>query len=222
MAISRSDFLARIRDAVAAGNRAGVGTDIPRRGTIGYQGAGTDPVACFIRELETAGGKPHVADGLEALCACLTGILQGMPGTSILFESPAFLDGDVLAAHLRSLGKQITCIDELPATESRDSFFAADFGVSGVEWLIAETGSIVMATRPGRPRSTSLLPPVHVAIAARTQIMADLFDLFDGSPALPSCLTLITGPSKTGDIELRLVTGVHGPGEVHVVICSWA
>jgi L-lactate dehydrogenase complex protein LldG len=67
---------------------------------------------------------------------------------------------------------------------------------------------------------------VHIAIADRSQLLPDLFDLFDlFSPVAnlskstpPSCLTLITGPSKTGDIELKLVTGVHGPGEIHVIL----
>ena len=62
-----------------------------------------------------------------------------------------------------------------------------------------------------------------MAIAERKQLVADLFDLVpssdrDQSTTLPSCITLITGPSKTGDIEMRLVTGVHGPGEIHVIL----
>ena len=66
----------------------------------------------------------------------------------------------------------------------------------------------------------SLLPPVHIAVADRSQLLPDLFDLFRQLPPeeMPSCVSLITGPSKTGDIELRLVTGVHGPGEIHVVL----
>ena len=110
--------------------------------------------------------------------------------------------------------------------ESARRSFAADVGISNVHRLIAETGTVVMATEPNEPRSVSLLPPVHIAVAERSQLLPDLFDLFDlFSPSRPanlppSCLTLITGPSKTGDIELQLVTGVHGPGEVHVIVCG--
>jgi L-lactate dehydrogenase complex protein LldG len=68
------------------------------------------------------------------------------------------------------------------------------------------------------------LPPVHIAVAECGQLLPDLFDLFepgDGQPPVPpSCLSIITGPSKTGDIELRLVTGVHGPGELHVILAQ--
>ena len=68
--------------------------------------------------------------------------------------------------------------------------------------------------------SASLLPPVHIAVADVDQLLPDLFDLFGrlSRQELPACVSLITGPSKTGDIELKLVTGVHGPGEVHVVL----
>jgi L-lactate dehydrogenase complex protein LldG len=96
-------------------------------------------------------------------------------------------------------------------------------GISGVDFLVAETGTVVLHSGPLQPRSLSLLPPVHIAIAERKQLVADLFDVFqppeNNQPSsLPSCITFITGPSKTGDIELRLVTGVHGPGEIHVIL----
>ena len=76
--------------------------------------------------------------------------------------------------------------------------------------------------RPGDERVASLLPPVHVAIVERQQIVADLIDAFSaltrGKEELPSNVVLITGPSKTGDIELQLTTGVHGPGTWHVIV----
>jgi L-lactate utilization protein LutC len=123
-----------------------------------------------------------------------------------------------LADALGRAGVEIARTDEVGKAE----YFAADVGVSGVDYLVAETGSVVMLTRPDQPRSLSLLPPVHIAVARREQIVEDLFDLFEGSAIgsspLPACVSIITGPSKTGDIELKLVTGVHGPGEVHVVV----
>src|SRR5204863_1255 len=103
-------------------------------------------------------------------------------------------------------------------------YFAADLGVSGIFWAIAETGSLIMASRPADPRSLSLLPPVHIAVVGSDQLLPDLFDLFvelePSKSQLPACLSIITGPSKTGDIELKLVTGVHGPGELHVILIA--
>jgi L-lactate dehydrogenase complex protein LldG len=116
-------------------------------------------------------------------------------------------------------------VENLPPEASRETFFAADIGVSGVDFLVAETGTIVLRSRPAAPRSLSLLPPVYIAVAHRSQLVPDLFDLFEklgneDRPTLPSCVSFITGPSKTGDIELKLVTGVHGPGEVHLVLVT--
>jgi L-lactate dehydrogenase complex protein LldG len=133
-----------------------------------------------------------------------------------------------LPTRLRSLGVEVTPADLPELATSRDKLFAAEAGITGVDHLVAETGTIALHARQTEPRALSLLPPVHIAVADRSQLLPDLFDLFatfesgpDG-PAegsrLPSCLSLITGPSKTGDIELRLVTGVHGPGEVHMVL----
>jgi L-lactate dehydrogenase complex protein LldG len=123
---------------------------------------------------------------------------------------------------LQALGYTVTAVDDFSAADCQAPYFAADIGISGVDFLIAETGSIVVQAKKDDPRSVSLLPPVHIAVAERSQLLPDLFDLFAQLNAreMPSCLTLITGPSKTGDIELRLVTGVHGPGVVHVVLIS--
>ncbi len=225
MTTSRQEFLERVRQAVAAGNRAGDPHEVPARGNTGYQGASRDLVQCFAREFEAAGGKTHLIDNREALARKLSALIQQTGARRILLELANFLAELDLANQLREWGCEVQLVGDLSSADCREAFFAADVGISGVECLIAETGSMVVASRPGQPRSVSLLPPVHIAVARRSQIVPDLFDLFSQPaarpPALPSSLTLITGPSKTGDIELRLVTGVHGPGEVHVLICSW-
>jgi L-lactate utilization protein LutC len=149
-------------------------------------------------------------------------LAQAKAARRVLLGRGPVIDGLQLPALLRPLGLEIHLVDAVDPDIQKDTFFAADLGVSGVFWAIAETGSLVMATRPHDPRSLSLLPPVHIAIVGRDQLLPDLFDLFielePSKTQLPACLSIITGPSKTGDIELKLVTGVHGPGELHVVL----
>jgi L-lactate dehydrogenase complex protein LldG len=75
-------------------------------------------------------------------------------------------------------------------------------------------------------RGVSLLPPVHVAVARTSQVIATLADYLllvqaagiDPQQYLTSCVSFVTGPSRTGDIELKLTVGVHGPGELHLLI----
>jgi L-lactate utilization protein LutC len=223
MSSARDDFLHRVRQAVAAGNRPGAAADLRPRGAVGYQGAGPNPVERFCRELTAAGGQAHVVPDHEAAAQRVLELLQAHGCRRVLVGRGRVLDALGLPERLRRLGLEAALADELHGAEGKDQLFAADAGVSGVFALVAETGSVVAAAAADEPRSLSLLPPLHVAVADRAQLVPDLFDLFAALPepgGLPSCLCLITGPSKTGDIELRLVTGVHGPGEVHVVLVA--
>ncbi len=106
----------------------------------------------------------------------------------------------------------------------RERATKADIGVTGVDYAIAETGTAVLLPRKGVSRVVSLLPPVHVALVERGQVLPSLDELFTlrrddflhGD--LGSYVSLITGPSRSADIEYTLVTGVHGPREVHMVL----
>lgn len=223
----REAFLQRVKTAVADGNRAGAATPLPERANVGYQGAGPDPVQRFCQELAAAGGKGHVAPDAEAAVRAVQSILQSHNARKILLTRGGMIDRLDLATKLRAIGLDVKTSDEV-RTNPREDFFSAEVGITNVYRLIAETGTVVLASQPNEPRSASLLPPVHIALAERSQLLPDLFDLFDlFSPNVtatqslpPSCLSLITGPSKTGDIELKLVTGVHGPGEIHVILCG--
>jgi L-lactate dehydrogenase complex protein LldG len=205
----RDRFLERVRQAVAVGNRAGNVPDLPARQGVGYQGAGSDPVACFCAAWTAAGGFVQRVPDRAAAAARALELVQARGARQVLLDGSAESLG--LAARFAALGIESRVVSSLGVGDVRDRFFAADVGISGADFLIAETGSLAMRARPEEPRSLSLLPPVHIVVAEVAQIVPDLFDLFDRIPTIPSCLTLITGPSKTGDIELRLVTGVHGP-----------
>ena len=92
-------------------------------------------------------------------------------------------------------------------------------GVSQASYGLADTGSVVLIASPDEPRSRHLLPEVHVSLLAEDRILPGLDELFAAvGDDLPSALAIVTGPSRTADIEQILVTGVHGPGEVHVVL----
>ena len=102
---------------------------------------------------------------------------------------------------------------------SRDELFGADLGVTAAQWAIAETGTLVLVGDEERHRLASLLPPVHIALLHRSRILANLGEALGTlrRPLSPA-VTFVTGPSRTADIELQLVIGVHGPRELHVVV----
>jgi L-lactate dehydrogenase complex protein LldG len=91
--------------------------------------------------------------------------------------------------------------------------------VSTALYALADPGSVVLAASPDEPRARSLLPDVHLTIVSEDRVLAGLSDLFDRvAPELPSSLAIVSGPSRSADIEQVLALGVHGPGEEHVVI----
>jgi L-lactate dehydrogenase complex protein LldG len=94
-------------------------------------------------------------------------------------------------------------------------------GVSEALYGLADTGSVVLAASPEEPRARSLLPFAHVSLLREDRILPGLEQLFEAVGGdLPSALAIVTGPSRSADIEQKLVVGVHGPGEVHVVLVA--
>ena len=107
----------------------------------------------------------------------------------------------------------------LASNADDDILFDCAVGITDVDAAIAESGSLVVSTN-GRIRNAWITPPVHIAVVRAPQVLADLVDLFELRPdALDAAsTTIITGPSKTADIEGVLVTGVHGPAAVEIVL----
>jgi L-lactate dehydrogenase complex protein LldG len=94
-------------------------------------------------------------------------------------------------------------------------------GVSEALYGLVDTGSVVLAASPEEPRARSLLPPVHVSLLREDRLLRGLDELFARlADRLPSALAIVTGPSRSADIEQKLAVGVHGPGEVHVVLLA--
>jgi len=169
-------------------------------------------LAQFIERLDKLAGKAIVVPNTAAVVPAIAAILEGK--TAVASNAP----------FLASCG-----ITQLPNVQSgltdrealRAACASADIGISSVDYALAATGSLVMISSPQEARLVSLLPPVHVAVFPRSKILANLDELLGILP-LPaeqtSSMVLITGPSRTADIEQILIRGVHGPGELYAII----
>lgn len=106
-----------------------------------------------------------------------------------------------------------------PAEVSREDLFDCALGVSEVQVAVAETGTLALASDEERHRLVSLVPPTHLAIVRSDRLVWDLDEAYAklAEGGLAPTVSFITGPSRTADIELTLVVGVHGPRELHVV-----
>jgi L-lactate dehydrogenase complex protein LldG len=100
---------------------------------------------------------------------------------------------------------------------------ACDVSITGCEFLVARTGTIVLSAAEQSGRTVSVYAPVHICIAYANQLVFDIQDAlelidkkYNGN--IPSLITFASGPSRTADIEKTLVTGVHGPKEVYLFL----
>lgn len=161
-------------------------------------------------------------------------VARDIEARTMLRSTHSALEGlDIEAAmHGTGISLEVMALGGDEQSEERDSARAdfrqkaisADIGITGVDYAIAETGSCVLLPRKGVSRVVSLLPPVHIAVVEAGQVLPSLDELFtlrrqdflDGD--IGSYMNLISGPSRSADIEYQLVTGVHGPGEVHMIL----
>ena len=137
---------------------------------------------------------------------------------TISVDSALIRDGVEVTIMARATG--------LSGDELRQQAARADMGVTGADYAIAETGSVVVLPGRGLSRLVSLLPPIHVAVVRPQDVVEDLDDVFilrrlayyrEGGD-MASSMNFITGPSRTADIEQTLVIGVHGPKQAHLVL----
>ena len=110
----------------------------------------------------------------------------------------------------------------------REQIIESGLGITGADYAVAETGSVVVLPRKGLSRLVSLVPAVHLAIVRAEDLVESLDDVFlfrrldylRNGGDMGSYLNFITGPSRTADIEMKLVVGVHGPREVHLLLLA--
>jgi L-lactate dehydrogenase complex protein LldG len=211
---ARAAILARIRSAQG---RAGPPSAQERQAVEDYVAhpprgpgitLGADTVAHFEAQAQrmasTTQRVARLADVPAAVARYL--VAHGLPLRAVCWRTLAGLDWP--AAGL--------------AVEARAPRDGDPVGITGVFAGIAETGTLMMLSGPDTPASTHLLPETHVAVVPASRVVGHYEDAFArvraerGQP--PRAMSLVSGPSRTGDIEQTIVLGAHGPYRVHVVI----
>jgi L-lactate dehydrogenase complex protein LldG len=213
------DVLTRVRRALG---RAAPLTTPPTPPTI------NEPVARLVHseiglpELFTSRAqaqKMHVEPATpDQVAAKVVGYLVGRGLRRIALPNSPLLDQLGIEPALKAAGLDARTWRDM----TLDQLYDFDAGVTDVTYAIAETGSLVIQTNPEHGRSISLVPNVHIAIVQPQNCLPDLLDLMEKlqETGIGNNVTIITGPSKTADIEGALVVGVHGPGEVRVFLLT--
>lgn len=183
----------------------------------------------FEKEVIKASGQIKRVSSKDEL-SHLIGVLVKERGINkvVRWETPLLSDLDTrLTTDTEVSVKSIEGANEKSALDPSTNFLGdAQLGLTEADYAIADIGSIVLITNTNQSRLVSVLPGVHVAVIRPEKILPNLSTMLpllkqrsnSGTFNLPSCITLITGPSRTADIETIRIIGVHGPVELHVFI----
>jgi L-lactate dehydrogenase complex protein LldG len=217
----RAEFLASIRHRTQAGRYKP--TNAPDVAWTGESREGEsigDPPACFIEELEALGGHgKRVGRKEEAREYVLELAREREAGLLVRWDVDE-LEALRVDVPLNDAGIEVVVWRAL--VDLREVASKADIGLSTAAWAIAETGTLVLEGGPGMGRSVTLLPQTYVAVVPVERILRtvpEAIEKYAGvGNGLPANVCFHTGPSRSGDIEMALFVGMHGPGDVHVIL----
>ena len=214
---ARQAILSSIREHLAASKPFDVQSVHPHisQPPVSLKSAGDDGnnVELFRQALEAVSGRCVIVHSEDEAALAIQRIIDDAKAQRV-----AISDGPLVKKTLARVKTKALFLAE----PNQSELFDCDVGITGAQWAIAETGTLVLESEHERNRLASLVPPIHVAIIESNRIrrtMSEALGLIkDDDVGLSRAVTFITGPSRTSDIELTLAIGVHGPGELHVIV----
>jgi L-lactate dehydrogenase complex protein LldG len=224
----REEMLERVRKALGkSGQEPQNSVEFPPLGPVMPPIGPDDLVPKFEQEFRNVAGSPHRVANQEQLDQVFRGILKGSPPV-VLSRNP-LLSQLGLEDMFRAWGLDVATWPslELSRAEAIEGFrrrcFQAEFGITGVDFALAETGSLIVSSLTEGSQLASLAPPVHVALYRRSQVVGSLEEVLQRALLARSedpgrSIVFITGTSRTADIEQILIRGVHGPREVQAIL----
>ncbi len=220
MSMGRDQILSGIRNGLRRGKLDAAATAAlearlkdHRRNLIPARAAALDragQIALFVKEAETVDATVARVASLDEVPGAVADYLsrQNLPARLVMTPDP-----------------QLDAIpwDKRPMLTIRKGRAEPDdaAGVTGSFAAIAETGTLMLVSGPETPTRNNFLPDTHIVVLRASQVVAayeDGWDRLRATGSMPRTVNFITGPSRTGDIEQRLVLGAHGPRRLHIVL----
>ncbi len=219
---TRQQFVASIREAL--GKSAASPTTVPVAPAVADSLARLtkredDFYELFVKRA-AENGLTMIRTTAAQLTHTVLGILSDIEAKSVTVALSRLAQGAALTEAVR--GKGIT-IANWKGDATMASHYVVQAGISDVHAALADSGSLVCNSGPEHGRGHSLVVPMHIAIVRRSDVVPDMLDYLAtvrglGPAQLPSAQAIITGPSKTADIEGVLITGIHGPFKVFALL----
>jgi L-lactate utilization protein LutC len=177
-----------------------------------------DPPARFVEELEALGGHARRVESRGEAGEYVLALARERGARRLVRWDVEELEELGVDGALAEAGVEVDIWRDLE--DFREVAARADIGLSTAEWAIAETGSLVLAGGPGKGRTVTLLPPTYVAVVSANRVLRTVPEAIEkyAGGGLPANVCLHTGPSRSGDIEMEIFVGMHGPGDVHVIL----
>jgi L-lactate utilization protein LutC len=173
----------------------------------------------FLEELEALAGHGKRVGSVDEACDYVLSLAREKGAKLLVRWDDEELEALGVDDSLEEAGVEVAVWRGLE--DFREVAGGADIGLTTAEWAVAETGSLVLTGGPGRGRTVALLPPIHVAVVPVERVLStvpEAIEKYAGAEGLPANVCFHTGPSRSGDIEMSLTIGMHGPGEVCVVL----
>jgi L-lactate dehydrogenase complex protein LldG len=209
--MSRDNILHKVRTALGRSAGQAVADAPPVRLRV-PQIAMEDRIAQMMMRVEALAGKAVRVPTMDAAREFVAAAIAGK--TAVASNAPYLEECGVAGLPGVRCGVR-------EAAELMEVCARVDIGITSADYALSDTGTLVLLASPAEARLVSLLPPAHLAVVPCERILTGLDELFTVLPnpaAQTSSMVLITGPSRTADIEQILVRGVHGPGQITVVI----
>jgi L-lactate dehydrogenase complex protein LldG len=219
-------IIASVKDALGNGARSNNSHDAAETVAVpvAQSAQRAELASSFARELEEVGGKFLGILTPVEVTNRIVSLATEIGAKTVALGQGVALDMDAIGEALERADLRIVRTVPVADTERaamRARVADAELGIAEADFAIASTGTLAVVSTASRPSLLTLLPPASLVIVQIDRVMANLAAvLAEMGPAgvAANRLTLITGPSRTADIEKRIVLGVHGPKSLHVIV----